>query len=105
MVPFSVLDLSNIVQGGTAGEALQRSLDLARHAERLGYRRFWLAEHHKDWAAHSCPELLAAILAARTTRMRIGSVAPTPASNAMCAATGSQSGPRQASSSCCAIKR
>ena len=46
MVPLSVLDLSPITLGGTAAQALQRSLDLARHAERLGYRRYWLAEHH-----------------------------------------------------------
>ncbi|MEJ1972191.1 MAG: LLM class flavin-dependent oxidoreductase [Lacunisphaera sp.] len=46
MVPFSVLDLSNIVQGGTVADALNRSRELARHAEQLGYRRFWLAEHH-----------------------------------------------------------
>ena len=46
MIPFSVLDLSPIAQGSTAREALHNSLELARHAERLGYRRFWLAEHH-----------------------------------------------------------
>jgi luciferase family oxidoreductase group 1 len=43
MIPFSVLDLSPIVEGGTVADALQNSLDLARHAERLGYKRFWLA--------------------------------------------------------------
>jgi alkanesulfonate monooxygenase SsuD/methylene tetrahydromethanopterin reductase-like flavin-dependent oxidoreductase (luciferase family) len=46
MIPFSVLDLSPIAQGSTPADALHRSLDLARHAESLGYRRFWLAEHH-----------------------------------------------------------
>ena len=43
---FSVLDLSPIVEGGDAGQSLRNSLDLARQAERLGYRRYWLAEHH-----------------------------------------------------------
>ena len=46
MVPLSVLDLSPIVEGGDAGQSLRNSLDLARHAEALGYRRFWMAEHH-----------------------------------------------------------
>src|SRR3954453_6999368 len=46
MVPLSVLDLSPIVEGGDAAQALRNSLDLARHAERWGYRRYWLAEHH-----------------------------------------------------------
>ena len=45
-VPFSVLDLAPIAAGTTAAEAFHRSLELAQHAERLGYRRFWLAEHH-----------------------------------------------------------
>ncbi|HEY1386069.1 MAG TPA: LLM class flavin-dependent oxidoreductase, partial [Dongiaceae bacterium] len=46
MVPFSVLDLSPIPEGATAADALRNTLDLARHAETLGYRRYWLAEHH-----------------------------------------------------------
>ena len=46
MVPLSVLDLAPIVEGGDAARALANSVDLARHAERWGYRRFWLAEHH-----------------------------------------------------------
>ena len=45
-IPLSVLDLAPIVEGSDAGRALRNSLDLARHAERWGYRRFWLAEHH-----------------------------------------------------------
>ena len=46
MVPLSVLDLSPITEGSDAGQALRNSLDLARHVEALGYRRFWMAEHH-----------------------------------------------------------
>jgi hypothetical protein len=45
-VPFSVLDLSPIAQGGTVADALHHSRALAQQAERLGYRRYWLAEHH-----------------------------------------------------------
>ncbi len=46
MIPLSILDLSPIVEGGSAAEAFRRTLDLAQHAERWGYARFWLAEHH-----------------------------------------------------------
>jgi len=45
-IPFSILDLAPIVEGGTAAGALQNTLDFARHAERYGYHRYWLAEHH-----------------------------------------------------------
>ena len=45
-VPLSVLDLSPIRRDGTAAESLRNTLDLARHADRLGYARYWLAEHH-----------------------------------------------------------
>ena len=44
--PFSILDLAPIVEGGTAAGALQNTLDFAGHAERYGYHRYWLAEHH-----------------------------------------------------------
>jgi alkanesulfonate monooxygenase SsuD/methylene tetrahydromethanopterin reductase-like flavin-dependent oxidoreductase (luciferase family) len=46
VIPFSILDLSPIPQGTIAAVALRNSLDLARHAEVWGYKRFWLAEHH-----------------------------------------------------------
>ena len=45
-VPLSVLDLAPVPDGGNAGDALRATIDLARHAERLGFRRFWVAEHH-----------------------------------------------------------
>ena len=44
--PYSVLDLSPIRRGGSAAESFRNSLDLARHAERWGYTRYWVAEHH-----------------------------------------------------------
>ena len=72
--PLSVLDLSPIVAGSTAAVSLRNTLDLARHAERLGYHRYWLAEHHAIGAlADPCPEILLARLGAETKRMRIGS--------------------------------
>ena len=46
MIPYSVLDLSPIAEGSQAADAMHNTLALAQHAERLGYQRFWLAEHH-----------------------------------------------------------
>jgi len=46
MIPLSVLDLSPIIEGSNAAQSFRNSLDLAQHAERWGYDRFWLAEHH-----------------------------------------------------------
>jgi luciferase family oxidoreductase group 1 len=74
MVPFSVLDLSPIVEGGTVAEALQRSLDLARHAERLGFRRYWLAEHHNmPGIASAATAVVIGHVAAGTKTIRVGS--------------------------------
>ena len=74
MVPFSVLDLSNIAQGGSVADALHRSRELARHAEALGYRRFWLAEHHNmTGIASAATSLVIAHVAAGTTTIRVGS--------------------------------
>src|SRR6185295_5191177 len=74
MVPFSVLDLAPIVQGGTVADALHRSRDLAQHAERLGYRRFWLAEHHNmPGIASAATAVVIAHVAAGTSTIRVGS--------------------------------
>ena len=74
MVPFSVLDLSNIVQGGSVADALHRSRELARHAEMLGYRRFWLAEHHNmPGIASAATAVVIAHVAAGTSTIRVGS--------------------------------
>jgi len=72
-LPFSLLDLSPIVTGGTAADAFRNTLDLARHAERLGYRRYWLAEHHgMPGIGSSAPAVLMAHVAAGTSRIRVG---------------------------------
>jgi luciferase family oxidoreductase group 1 len=72
--PLSVLDLSPIVEGGSAAQALRNSLDLARHAERLGYRRYWVAEHHNmDGVASSATAVLVGQIAAVTSTLRVGS--------------------------------
>src|SRR5580704_9215139 len=71
---LSVLDLSPIPSGSTAGDALRNSLDLARHAEALGLRRYWLAEHHNAGGlACPAPEILIGQIAAQTTSLRVGS--------------------------------
>lgn len=73
-VPYSVLDLAPIVAGATASDAYRNTLDLARHAERLGYRRYWLAEHHGMAGVGSAsPAVLIAHVAAGTTTIRVGS--------------------------------
>ena len=73
MVPFSVLDLSNIPQGGTTADALHRSRELAQQAEGLNYHRFWLAEHHNmPGIASAATSLAIAHVAAGTTSIRVG---------------------------------
>ena len=73
MIPFSVLDLAPIVQGGTASQSLANTLDLARHAERLGYRRYWLAEHHNmPGIASAATSVVIAHVAAGTSTIRVG---------------------------------
>ena len=74
MVPLSLLDLAPIIQGGTPAQALQRSLDLAQHAERWGYRRYWLAEHHNmPGIASAATAVVIAHVAAGTKTIRVGS--------------------------------
>ncbi|MEV5646655.1 LLM class flavin-dependent oxidoreductase [Nocardia sp. NPDC052254] len=74
-VPLSVLDLSPISTGSTAQQALRNTIDLARHAEAWGYRRFWVAEHHFVAVASSAPATLIALIAAATDTIRVGSAA------------------------------
>ena len=74
MLPLSVLDLVPITAGATASEALRRSTDLARLADRLGYARLWYAEHHGlPSVASSAPEVIIGHAAAVTERIRVGS--------------------------------
>ena len=71
--PLSILDLAPIVEGGTASAALRNSLDLATHAERLGYRRFWLAEHHNATGiASAATAVVIAHVAGGTSTIRVG---------------------------------
>jgi luciferase family oxidoreductase group 1 len=72
-VPVSVLDLSPVPSGASGPEALRNTLDLARRAERLGYARYWLAEHHNTpGLASSAPEVMIGQIAAATAAIRVG---------------------------------
>jgi luciferase family oxidoreductase group 1 len=72
--PLSVLDLAPIVEGSDAAQALAHSLDLARHAEACGYRRYWVAEHHNmDGVASSATAVLVGHIAGGTRTIRVGS--------------------------------
>ncbi|WP_424891760.1 LLM class flavin-dependent oxidoreductase [Streptomyces sp. XH2] len=73
-VPLSVLDLATVGAGRTAAQALATTVELARLAERRGYHRFWVAEHHSmPGIASSSPAVVLAHLAAHTRRIRLGS--------------------------------
>ena len=72
--PLSVLDLAHVRQGGDAAEAFRNTLDLAQHAERRGYERFWLAEHHNiSGVASAATAVLISHVAGGTKTIRVGS--------------------------------
>jgi luciferase family oxidoreductase group 1 len=73
MTHFSILDLSPITEGGDAAQSFRNSLDLARHGERWGYRRFWLAEHHgMPGIASAATSVLIGHVAGGTSTIRVG---------------------------------
>ena len=73
MIPFSVLDLSPITQDGDAAQSFRNTLDLAQHAERWGYQRYWLAEHHgMPGIASAATAVLIGHVAGGTTKIRVG---------------------------------
>jgi luciferase family oxidoreductase group 1 len=73
MIPLSVLDLAPVPEGSDTGQSLRNSLDLARAAERLGYRRFWMAEHHSmPGIASAATAVALAFVGAGTSTIRIG---------------------------------
>ncbi|WP_069165090.1 LLM class flavin-dependent oxidoreductase [Nocardia altamirensis] len=74
-VPLSILDLSPVSAGSTAQQALRNTIDLAKHAEQWGYHRYWLAEHHFVSVASSASITLIGLVAAATSRIRVGSAA------------------------------
>ena len=73
MIPLSILDLSPIVRGGDAAQSFRCTLDLARHAERWGYRRYWLAEHHgMPGIGSAATSVLIGFVAGGTSTIRVG---------------------------------
>src|SRR5438309_10903206 len=73
MPPLSILDLAFVPEGGTPAAALRNTLDLAQHAERWGYRRFWLAEHHNiPGVASAATSVVIGHVACGTSRIRVG---------------------------------
>ena len=73
MIPLSVLDLSPVPEGSTTGQALRNSMDLARHVETLGFRRYWMAEHHNmPGIASAATAVALAHVAEATSTIRIG---------------------------------
>ena len=73
MVDLSVLDLSPIVEGGSAAQSLHNTRDLAQHAERLGYHRYWLAEHHNmTGVASAATAVVIGHVAGGTSTIRVG---------------------------------
>ncbi len=74
MIPLSILDLSPVSAGSSAAQALRNSLDLAKHADGIGFVRYWVAEHHNLPAiASSAPDIMIGQIAAITSNMRVGS--------------------------------
>ncbi len=74
MIPYSILDLAPVVEGSDAAQAFRNSLDLAQHAERWGYRRYWLAEHHNmPGIASAATAVLVGYVAGGTKTIRVGS--------------------------------
>ncbi|MFP6782365.1 MAG: LLM class flavin-dependent oxidoreductase, partial [Gammaproteobacteria bacterium] len=74
MIPFSILDLAPIVQGGDATQAFRNSVELAQHAERWGFQRYWLAEHHNmTGIASAATSVVIGHVANATTSIRVGS--------------------------------
>src|SRR6186997_3218024 len=74
MVPLSILDLSPVAAGSSGAISLRNSLDLARLADRLGFTRYWVAEHHNlPSIASSAPDIMIGQIAAMTSRIRVGS--------------------------------
>lgn len=74
MISLSILDQVPVSEGDSPQQALSNSIDLARMADRLGYNRYWIAEHHNSqYFANSSPEILMSTIAAQTKKIKIGS--------------------------------
>src|SRR6187399_2543779 len=73
MIPLSILDLAPVTEGSNVTQTFANTLDLARHAERLGYKRYWLAEHHNmPGIASAATAVLIGHVAGGTSTIRVG---------------------------------
>ena len=73
-IPISVLELATVVEGGTHATAISNTVEIARHTESLGYKRFWMAEHHNmEYVASSATSVLIGHVAGKTNTIRVGS--------------------------------
>src|SRR5262245_27080962 len=71
-ISLGVLDFCDVLPGRDPRSAVLETAELARRAESFGYSRYWLAEHHESGAAHAAPEILTAVVAGVTRKMRVG---------------------------------
>jgi len=73
-IPLSVLELATVVEGGNLHNAIDRTVEVAQHTESLGYKRFWMAEHHNiEYIASSATAVLIGHVASKTNTIRVGS--------------------------------
>lgn len=73
-IPLSVLELATVVEGGNLRSAIERTVEVAKHTESLGYRRIWMAEHHNmEFVASSATSVLIGLVASKTAAIRVGS--------------------------------
>ena len=73
-IPLSVLELANVVEGANAGNAIERTVEVAEHAESLGFKRIWMAEHHNmESIVSSATAVLIGLVASKTATIRVGS--------------------------------
>jgi luciferase family oxidoreductase group 1 len=73
-IPLSVLELATVVEGGNLRSAIERTVEVAKHTESLGYKRIWMAEHHNiEYVASSATSVLIGHVASKTNTIRVGS--------------------------------
>jgi len=73
-IPLSVLELATVVEGGNLRSAIERTVEVAKHTESLGFKRIWMAEHHNiEYVASSATAVLIGLVASKTSSIRVGS--------------------------------
>ena len=73
-MPLSVLELATVIEGGNLRSAIERTAEVAKHTESLGFKRIWMAEHHNiEYVASSATSVLIGHVASKTSNIRVGS--------------------------------